>query len=97
MPKREDPRISVGTGSSSPFPVTSGVESGASGSKPVEKPATRRGKAPPVEPFDGEAGSGSFKDWLPSLQRAAVWNHWSDEECLVQLAGHLRKRALQAC
>ena len=29
------------------------------------------------------------------LNRAAVWNGWSDEETLIQLAGHLRGKALQ--
>jgi hypothetical protein len=34
-------------------------------------------------------------DWLPSLERAAVWNEWSEEDRLIQLAGHLRGKALQ--
>ena len=34
-------------------------------------------------------------DWLPTLERAGVWNAWSKEELLIQLAGHLRGRALQ--
>ena len=34
-------------------------------------------------------------DWLPTLERAAVWNNWSEEERLIQLAGHLRGRASQ--
>lgn len=36
-----------------------------------------------------------FEDWLPSLERAAKWNAWSEEEQLIQLAGHLRGKALQ--
>ena len=55
----------------------------------------RRGKAPPVDPFDGENTDSRFEDWLPTLERAATWNGWSEEEKLLQLAGHLRKRALQ--
>ena len=35
-----------------------------------------------------------FDDWFPMLQRTAKWNGWSDKEALLQLAGHLRKRAL---
>ena len=35
-----------------------------------------------------------FEDWLPTLTRAATWNLWSDEECMMQLANHLRGRAL---
>ena len=35
-----------------------------------------------------------FDDWYPMLQRAATWNGWSEQETLIQLAGHLRKRAL---
>ena len=35
-----------------------------------------------------------FYNWYPMLQRAATWNGWSEQETLIQLAGHLRKRAL---
>ena len=52
----------------------------------------RRGKAPPVDSFSGEV---TFDDWYPSLQRAAHWNQWTDQDTLIQLAGHLRGRALQ--
>ena len=62
---------------------------------PTEPVLARRGKAPPVDPFDGETGSVPFEDWLPSLQRVAAWNGWTEDDCLVQLAGHLRKCALQ--
>ena len=53
---------------------------------------TRWGKAPPVDPFRGEV---TFEDWLPALQCAAAWNGWSNEEKLLQLAGHMCGRALQ--
>ena len=56
--------------------------------------SSRRGKAPPVDPFDEETPDVTFEDWLPTLKRAASWNEWSGEETLIQLAGHLRKRAL---
>ena len=55
----------------------------------------RRGKAPPVDSFSGESPDMLFEDWLPTLQRAAEWNRWSQRETLIQLAGHLRGRALQ--
>ena len=32
---------------------------------------------------------------LPILERAAIWNEWTPEESLMQLAGHLRGQALQ--
>lgn len=48
-----------------------------------------------MEPFSGETLDIIFEDWIPALQRAATWNGWSDEEKLLQLAGHLRGRALQ--
>ena len=57
--------------------------------------SSRRGKAPPIDAFDGESPDVLFEDWLPALQRAAEWNAWSKEEALIQLAGHLRGRALQ--
>ena len=55
----------------------------------------RRGKAPPVDSFTGEEPDVRFDDWLPSLERAATWNSWTEEERLLQIAGHLRGRALQ--
>ena len=56
---------------------------------------SRRGKAPPIDPFTAENIRITFDDWLPILERAAVWNEWTPEESLMQLAGHLRGRALQ--
>ena len=58
-------------------------------------PVRRRGKAPPVEPFTGENPSELLEDWQPTLERAGHWNGWSGDEMLLQLAGHLRGRALQ--
>ena len=55
----------------------------------------RKGKAPPVETFQGDSRGVKFEDWLPSFERAADWNGWSDQDRLLQLAGHLRGRALQ--
>ena len=57
--------------------------------------APRRGKAPPIDPFTAEDVGITFDDWLPILERAAIWNEWTPEESLMQLAGHLRGRALQ--
>ena len=31
---------------------------------------------------------------MPNLERAASWNEWTDDEKLLQFAGHLRGRAL---
>ena len=55
----------------------------------------RRGKAPPVDPFTGEDPECRLDDWLPTLSRAADWNSWTEEDLLIQLAGHLKGRALQ--
>ncbi len=55
----------------------------------------RRGRAPPVDAFSGEDPEVQFDDWLPGLQRAAEWNGWTEQELLLQLAGHLRGTALQ--
>ena len=46
---------------------------------------SRQGKAPPVDPFRGNDPEIRLDDWLPTLERAAVWNSWSDEDCLIQL------------
>ena len=62
---------------------------------PVPVRPSRRGKAPPVDAFTGEDPAVKLEDWLPVLKRASLWNRWSQEEELIQLAGHLRGRALQ--
>ena len=54
-----------------------------------------KGKAPPVELSTGEDPEVRLDDWLPSLHRASQWNGWSSEEQVIQLAGHLKGRALQ--
>ena len=36
-----------------------------------------------------------FDEWLSSLEQVCNWNDWTEEELLLQLAGHLRGRALQ--
>ena len=61
---------------------------------PVAPVCSRHGKAPPVDPFDGENPNVTFEDWYPTLMRAAHWNHWTEDKSLMQLAGHLHKRAL---
>ena len=45
---------------------------GASGER-----TSRRSRAPPVDPFDGESDI-LFEDWMPGLLRAAEWNDWSE-------------------
>ena len=64
----------------------------------IEMSATnlgRRGKAPRVDQFSGNQHDLTFDDWLPTLERAAQWNAWTEEELLLQLAGHLRGRAFR--
>ena len=34
----------------------------------------QRGKAPPIDPFTAEDIGITFDDWLPILERAAIWN-----------------------
>lgn len=55
----------------------------------------RCGKAPPVDMFTGENLELRIEDWLPTLERASAWNSWTQEELLIQFAGHLRGRAFQ--
>ena len=61
----------------------------------TEPPVQRRGKAPPIDSFTGEDSEIRFDDWIPTLERAATWNNWTEDETLMQLAGYLRGRALQ--
>ena len=51
-------------------------------------------KAPPIDSLTGEDAETRFDDWLPTLERAAAWNNWTDSETLMQLAGYLHGRAL---
>lgn len=43
----------------------------------------------------GEEPETLLDGWLPSPERAVVCNGWSDDECLLQLAGRLRGRGIQ--
>ena len=61
----------------------------------MNPPVYRRGKAPPIDEFTAQDNCVTLDDWLPILKQAATWNGWSPEEMLMQLAGHLRGRALQ--
>ena len=51
-----------------------------------------RGNAPPVETFMGKTTTLRFEDWLPTLERASIWNQWDETEQLLQLTGHLKKQ-----
>ena len=77
------PVYSTGTASGVDLPCTSHAST------------SRRGKAPPVDPYTAEDVKTTFDDWLLTLERAATWNRWSPEESLMQLAGYLRGRAAQ--
>ena len=55
----------------------------------------RKGRAPPLDSFDGETPGLRLDDWLPGLERVSKWYGWSQEEQLIQLAGYLRGKALQ--
>ena len=81
---QSDNPVMVGTGSSTTPATRARAES-----------AKRSGKAPPIDQFTGEQLDCRFEDWLPTLERGADWNRWSSEEKLMQLAGHLRGKALQ--
>ena len=75
-----------------PVSITSNSGDNVSTRVPV---AQQKGKAPPFETFSGESKDVRLDDWLLSLKRASLWNGWTEEEELIQLAGHLRGRALQ--
>ena len=70
-------------------------ESGSHVTTREHRSVTRRGKAPPVDPFTGGNPSLRLEEWLPALERASQWNGWSEADQLLQLAGHLRGKALQ--
>ena len=45
------------------------------------------------ESFTREHAAVHWDEWLPTLERAATWNNWSEQKKLIQLAGHLRGKA----
>ena len=87
----------VGSGTSKTPERVGFVSEAESVTTAVSKPSSqvRRSKAPPVPMFSDEDPEVTLNDWLPSLKRAAQWNGWGPEEQLMQLAGHLKSRALQ--
>lgn len=64
------------------------------GARAAPVPA-HHGKAPPVPVFPGEDLETEVDDWLPALETASVWNAWTAEEKVIQVAGYLSGRALQ--
>jgi len=89
------PTLMAPSVSTSITPITHSYLSSTVPSSSAFTPVQRRGKAPPIDPFTGENPEIRLDDWLPTLERASVWNGWSEEETLLQLAGYLRNRALQ--
>ena len=75
-------------GSDRPVPLPAGA--------PMAPTPACCGKAPPVSQFSGEDLECQLDNWLPSLERVGVWNAWTAEERLMQLAGYLKGRALQS-
>ena len=49
--------------------------------------APRRGKATSVDSFTAENKEIRLDDWLPTLDRAATWNGWLEEERLMHIYG----------
>ena len=49
----------------------------------ISESRSRRGKAPPVDPFTGEDLTSTLDDWLPSLHTATTWYGWTEEEKLM--------------
>ena len=45
---------------------------------------SRVGKVPPIDTFTGENCDVLWEDWLPTFERVAHWNNWSEDEKLLQ-------------
>ena len=56
----------------------------------LDLPSLAVGRPRLLTSFTGENQEVCIDDWLPALERASTWNGWTEEECLMQLAGHLR-------
>ena len=61
----------------------------------LDLPSLAVGRPRLLTSFTGENQEVCIDDWLPALERASTWNGWTEEERLMQLAGHLHGRALQ--
>ena len=68
---------------------------GAEQSQTADSKSRRTPTAPIEHSSHSEARDIAFDDWIPALRRAAEWNGWTEHETLIQLAGHMRGRALQ--
>ena len=74
-------RGSLPTTSLAPVPTT--------GTSVSQATTRHKGKAPPVDSFTGMDPELRLDDWIPALLRASKWYGWSEDEELIQLAGHL--------
>ena len=72
-------------------PESASVESGGA----PASTRVHRGKAPLVDTFMGEDPECRLDDWFLTLRRAEDRNGWTEGDLLIQLAGHLKGRALQ--
>ena len=74
-------------------PESSTLDHGSSFHVPIDLPPprdrtvptsthSRVGKAPPIDSFSGDMHEVLLDDWLPSLERAATLNGWSEEKLL---------------
>ena len=50
-------------------------------------------KTPPIDPFSAEGLAEQWDEWLPTFERVAEWNNWSESAYVLQLAGHWRGKA----
>ena len=72
-----------------------GLTTHSSHEVPETASIARQGKAPPVELYTSENPDLLWEEWVPMFERAASWNGWTEQEKLLQLAGHPRSKALQ--
>jgi len=68
------PTLMAPSVSTSITPITHSYLSSTVPSSSAFTPVQRRGKAPPIDPFTGENPEIRLDDWLPTLERASVWN-----------------------
>ena len=91
-PRRKSVSVTV---KEEPLTVDSTSSACASPALRGQEVPRKRGKAPPIEYFSAENPEILLDDWLPTVERAAKWNGWNEEEHLMQLEGHLKGKALQ--
>ena len=81
--KLSDPRMRCRTENISEPRANTTATSDPTGATPFLTSHPKRvGAAPPIDLFYGNTDTNIFADWVASLQRAAVWKGWGEQDLI---------------